>query len=195
MSFFNFPKYKLNIKVPLNSKLEWFNDKVRLIGPQNDIFLFARDLSKIEELQNGDLISFDKLTLKVSDYISSDSEKKNWIELPNHAWGIMAGKFYDVCEKYEENPFDFNSCGYTEKIPLDLGVEITDFPITDSILLEKPHVVLIKSEYNELYLRIEDTELFDYIEDYLIEQKDIEPEFHIPSQVGDLRRYIGFPLI
>jgi hypothetical protein len=38
----------------------------------------------------------------------------------------MASKFLEVTERREENPFYFNSCGYTEKIPLDIGVEVSD---------------------------------------------------------------------
>ena len=31
--------------------------------------------------------------------------------------------------EYEDNPFDFNDCGYTDKNPFDIGVEVTDLPI------------------------------------------------------------------
>ena len=38
----------------------------------------------------------------------------------------MASKFLEVLDGYEENPFHFNSCGYTDKLPLDIGVDVTD---------------------------------------------------------------------
>ncbi len=40
----------------------------------------------------------------------------------------MGSKFNEVPYEYED-PFDFNDCGYTEKNPFDIGVEVTDLPI------------------------------------------------------------------
>ena len=50
--------------------------------------------------------------------------------MPDHAWSIMASKFYDAWEGYDENPLYFNECGYlSPKNPYDLGIEIIDMPI------------------------------------------------------------------
>ncbi len=41
----------------------------------------------------------------------------------------MGCKFNEVPIEYEDNPFDFNDCGFTNKIPFDIGVEVTDLPL------------------------------------------------------------------
>ena len=187
MGIFN--KYKFEIPIPKNLSQEWFKDKVRFVGDKNDIYIFAKEFRKLKELKDGDLVKLGKLTLKVSDYITEDRNKENWIELPNHAWGILSSKFYDVWEGYDENPFDFNDCGYTNKNPFDIGIEITDMPFTDEVILEKPHVRLLKSEWDELYLLISDTEIFDFVEDWLIEKCNIDIKYHQESEIDNIRKY------
>ena len=189
MVFFSRRKYKLEIKIPPTIKTEWFDNKVRFIGCKVDIYNFSRELKQLKEFNNSDLIKLGELTLKVSDYLTSDRERKNWIELPNDAWGIMSSKFYDSWEGYDDNPLDFNSCGYTNKNPFDIGIEITDMPLT-GLVLAKSYLSLFKSDYNELYIRIENAEVLSYIEDYLMEQKNIKIDSLIDSKIGELKRYI-----
>ena len=125
------PSYQLKIKVPTSVEIEYLKDKVRFKGSKASISDFAEELRKISKLEDGQLCKLDKLTLKVSDYITADQDKVNWIELPDHAWNILASKFQDVVEGFDSNPFDFNDCGYTNPIPYDIGIEITDLPIDE----------------------------------------------------------------
>ena len=184
-----FSKYKDEIKIPKGVKTEWFADKVRFIGTKNDLYDFLREFRKLKEFKDGSLVKLDSLTLKVSEYITEDRNREHWIELPDHAWGIMSSKFYDVWEGYDENPFDFNDCGYTDKNPFDIGIEITDLPLSDNLIFDSNYIKVYKSEWNELYLLVEDTELFDYLEDYLIEKGNIKIEHHQQSNIYSLNRY------
>lgn len=129
MKTFNSQKFDLEIVVPANNEVVHLQDKVRFRGTKGDIAQFAKEFYRLRALNDGQLCKLDKYTLKVSDYITPDRKKENWIELPDHAWGIMASKFIEVPCGYEDNPFDFNDCGYTDKNPFDIGVEVTDLPI------------------------------------------------------------------
>ena len=122
-------KFDLEIKVPANIEIVHMDNKVRFRGTKDDILKFAKEFYRLTKLSNGKLCKLDKYTLKVSDFITEDREKENWIELPNHAWGVMGSKFNEVACDYEDNPFDFNDCSYTDKNPFDIGVEVTDLPI------------------------------------------------------------------
>ena len=106
-------KFDLEILVPTTIEIVHMDDKVRFRGTKEDISKFSKEFYRLKELNDGQLCKLDKYTLKVSDYITPDREKENWIELPNHAWGIMGSKFNEVPYEYEDNPFDFNDCGYT----------------------------------------------------------------------------------
>ena len=184
-----FSKYKDEIKIPKGVKTEWFADKVRFIGTKNDLYDFLREFRKLKEFKDGSLVKLNSLTLKVSEYITEDRNKKHWIELPDHAWGIMSSKFYDVWEGYDENPFDFNDCAYIDKNPFDIGIEITDLPLSDNLIFNSTHIKVYKSEWDELYVLVEDTELFDYVEDSLIEKGEITIEYHQQSNINSLNRY------
>lgn len=183
-----FSKYKDEIKIPEGVRVEWFDSKVRFLGSRNELYNFLREFRKLQKLKNGSLVKLDSLTLKVSDYVTEDRNKKHWIELPDHAWGIMSSKFYDAWEGYDENPFDFNDCAYTHKNPFDIGIEITDLPLSDNLIHNSSRIKLFKSEWNELYLLIEDTELFDFVKD-LLKQGGIKPEYHLQSNIDSLHRY------
>ncbi|HBS11303.1 MAG TPA: hypothetical protein DEO36_01995 [Flavobacteriaceae bacterium] len=189
MKLFKRNKIKFEIQIPVGIEQEWFQNKVRFVGEKEKIYKLSREFIRLKELKSGDKVKLGKLTLKVSDYITSDRKKTNWIELPNHAWGIMSSKFYDVWEGYDDNPFDFNDCGYIDKIPFDIGIEITDLPLTDELLFELPHIKFFKSEWKELYLIVEDTELADYIDDELTENDNIEIISHISSEINGKSRY------
>tara|TARA_R110002072_G_scaffold283857_1_gene447527 strand:- start:2340 stop:2786 length:447 start_codon:yes stop_codon:yes gene_type:complete len=129
MTLFGKKKFALEIQVPKGIEIVNLDDKVRFRGTKEEISKFAKEFYLIKELNNGQLCKLDKYTLKVSDYITPDREKENWIELPNHAWGIMGRKFNEVSNEYEDNPFDFNDCDYIDKNPFDIGVEVLDLPI------------------------------------------------------------------
>jgi hypothetical protein len=122
-------KPALELQIPAGIEIVHMDDKVRFRGTQEDIIRFSRQFYKLKELKDGQYCSLDKYTLKISDYITPDREKENWIELPNHAWGVMGSKFIEVACGDEFNPFDFNDCCYTDKNPFDIGVEVTDLPI------------------------------------------------------------------
>jgi hypothetical protein len=122
-------KYALEIQIPKGVEIVYLENKVRFRGNKDEISRFAKEFYRMKELNDGQLCKLDRYTLKVSDYITPDREKENWIELPNHAWGIMGSKFNEVLYEYEDNPFDFNDCGYTERNPFDIGVEVLDLPV------------------------------------------------------------------
>jgi hypothetical protein len=94
-------KFDLEIKVPTSIEIVHMDDKVRFRGTKDDISKFAKEFYRLKELRDGQLCKLDKYTLKVSDYITPDREKENWIELPNHAWGIMGSKFNEVPSEYD----------------------------------------------------------------------------------------------
>lgn len=184
-----FSKYKEEIEIPKGVKAEWFADKVRFIGTKQDLSPFISEFKKLSKYEDGNLVKLNSLTLKVSNYVTEDRNKNYWIELPDHAWGIMSSKFYDVCEGWDDNPFDFNDCGYTDKNPFDIGIEITDLPLSDNLIFDFNHIKVYKSEWEHLYLLIEDTELFDFLEDNLTEEGNLEIKYHQQSKIDMLNRY------
>lgn len=121
--------FDLEITVPETIKIVPMGDKVRFHGKKEDISQFAMEFYKLRELADGQLCKLGDYVLKVSNYITEDREKKNWIELPAGAWTVMGSKFREVAYEDEDNPFDFNDCGFTNKNPFDIGVEVTDLPI------------------------------------------------------------------
>lgn len=189
MKPFNSNKYKFEITIPKGIKEEWFSNKIRFIGNKNEISSLSREFKKLKDLRDGEKVKLGKITLKVSNYITEDRNEKNHVELTNHAWGIMSSKFYDVWEGFEENPFDFNDCGYINKNPFDIGIEIQDLPLSDEIVLELPHIKLFKSEWKELYILIEGKKLFNFIEEYITENCDIVNLKLEKSKIKDKSRY------
>ena len=184
-----FSKYEYEIKIPKGVKTEWFDNKVRFIGTKNDLYDFLGEFRKLKEYKDGSLVKLDSLTLKVSEHITEDRNKKHWIELHDHAWVIMSSKFYDVWAGYDANPFDFNDCGYTIENPFDIGIEITDLPLSNNLIFDSNHIKIYKSGWNELYLLVEGTELFDFLEDILTEKGKISIEYHQQSNINSLNRY------
>ena len=118
--------YVLVIKVPPDIEVVHMENKVRFRGTRDSISKFSEEFYGLGPLRDGLLCKLDKYTLKVSDLVTTDRHKKNWIELPRHAWTVLGSKFNEVSSGYEDNPFDFNDCGYTDKIPFDIGIEVTD---------------------------------------------------------------------
>lgn len=57
-----------------------------------------------------------------------------------------------------------------------------------------PHIPISKNDRGHVTVKVEDTELFDYVEDHLIEQHDIEYEHVNCSEENGLKIYtIHFP--
>ncbi|MCF6401732.1 hypothetical protein L3C95_02535 [Chitinophaga filiformis] len=121
-------QFSLEIEIHPDIEVVHMADKVRFRGTKERIEEFAKKFHKLKALGDGQLVKLGNYVLKVSDYITEDNEKANWIELPNHAWLIVGCKFSEVAAEWECNPFDFNMCGYTNAIPFDIGVEVTDLP-------------------------------------------------------------------
>lgn len=126
---FNRNRFTLSIKIPRGIEIVRLQDKVRFRGNQYDITKFAMEFYRLDKLHHGALCKLDRYTLKVSDYITEDRYKENWIELPRFAWGVIGSKFREAAGGETDNPFDFNSCGCTDANPFDIGVEVTDLPI------------------------------------------------------------------
>jgi len=127
----NKQNFDLEIGIPSTIEIVVMPDKVRFKGNKDSILSFAENIREVSKLKDGQICKLGNFTLKVSDYITDDQKKPDWIELPNHAWNIMASKFNEVVYGYEDyNPFDFNDCGYIN-IPFDIGIEITDIPISE----------------------------------------------------------------
>ena len=122
-------EFAFEIKVPPSIEIVHMENKVRFRGTKEDISKFAQEFHRLEKLKDGQICKLDKYTLKVSEYITLESNRVNWIELPAKAWLIMGCKFNEVPYEYEDNPLDFNDCGFINKIPFDIGVEVTDLPL------------------------------------------------------------------
>ena len=132
------------INLPNSISIEYQDNKAKVTGDKNSIYNFISEIRKISKLDVGSLCKLDKLTLKVSDTITSDSEKPFWIEMPDHAWGIMASKFYDAWEGFDDNPLYFNDCAYLKpRNNYDLGIEMTDMPLRYEELINGEFVVRI----------------------------------------------------
>jgi hypothetical protein len=119
-------KNALKFTLPSGLRIERFDYKIKLIGTKDEVSSFVHELRKVSRLSDGQLARLENYILKVSDYMTEDRFKSDWIELPGRGWGVMASKFLEVVDGRENNPFYFNSCGYTDNLPIDIGVEVTD---------------------------------------------------------------------
>lgn len=129
-------KYAFEFIIPEAVIIEHLENKVRFKGSKVDIETFSRQFYRMKVLKDDELCRLGDYVLKVSTYKTDDGLRKNWIELPNHAWSIMGSKFIEVACEDEDNPFDFNDCCYTDKLPFDIGVEVLDLPIRYFEILE-----------------------------------------------------------
>lgn len=107
-------------------KIDRLDDRIKFTGTAYEISKLAEEIRKIAGLHDGQLAKVSNYIFKVSDYMTEDRFRTNWVELPNFGWNVMASKFLEVTGRLEENPFNFNSCGVTDKIVLDIEVEVTD---------------------------------------------------------------------
>ena len=55
--------------------------------------------------------------------------------------------------------------------------------------MKLPHINYGTNDEGSLFVSIEDTELFDYIDDYLTEECDIEYDYMIPSENNLISTY------
>jgi hypothetical protein len=116
---------KIELPVGVTSKL--YPDKIRFIGDKDSISVFAERIRNLKDLKTGALVKLGEIKVGVSEEITYRFFEKNFVEMPGHAWNIFASKIQDVVEGFEENPFDFNDCGYLyPKLQFDIGVEITE---------------------------------------------------------------------
>lgn len=119
-------KIALQLTLPKGLKIDRLDDRIKFTGTAYEISKLAGEIRKISHLNDGQLAKVGNYIFKVSDYMTEDRFKTNWVELPKQGWNVMASKFLEVTDRYEENPFNFNSCGFTDKITLDIEVEVTD---------------------------------------------------------------------
>ncbi|MDO1451984.1 hypothetical protein Q0590_37290 [Rhodocytophaga aerolata] len=118
----------MKLNLPNGIEINEFEDKFRFRGTADQIQQLSVELRKIKNLSNGEKCRLGKLTLIVSDEVP-DFNAKSTIQLPKHAWNIMASKFSEVAYNWEESPFDFNTCGYLQpRLEIDLGVELIGEP-------------------------------------------------------------------
>ena len=69
---------------------------------------------------------------------------------------------------------------------------LTDLPLMGKLILDAKHLKLFKSSTEELTLLIEDTELFDYLDDCLIEKTNIKINHYQQINVNSLILYLIF---
>ncbi len=123
--------------VPDSITIIEFSDKIRFKGKQKILSNFVEEIRNISKLSDGQLCKVDEHTFKVSKFITDDSLKPKWVELPDHAWNIIASKFQDVLGEYDDNPLDFNDCSYlSPKLLFDIGIEVTDLRTSNLYLWE-----------------------------------------------------------
>lgn len=122
-----FSKYRLRIDLPKGMMSHIEDDKVRFIGTTNNLTELAKELRRLSEFENGDLIKLDRFDLKVSEEKTTYIGDKKTIEMPTQAWNIFASKIIEVVNGYEESPFFFNDCGYLyPRLDFDIGVELIE---------------------------------------------------------------------
>lgn len=124
--FFRKNKIALTVSLPKDLIIERLENKITVTGTKNEISKFAEAIREVSKLRDGRLAKAGDYYFKVSEYMTEDRFRRNWIELPGQGWNVMASKFLEVVNQHEENPFYFNDCGYTDKLPLDIGVKVID---------------------------------------------------------------------
>ena len=121
--------FRKKIKIPKGIEIDYFEDRACIKGTKASLFSFIETLRSISKLKSGTGIKLGELILKVSKAPTFFGMRSKSIEMPSDAWNILASKFYDVWEGFDENPFYFNDCGYLyPKNEYDLGILITDMP-------------------------------------------------------------------
>jgi hypothetical protein len=123
-----YKRHTMILNLPKGIELYELEDKFRFKGTADQIQALSIELRKIKNLSNGETCQLDRLTFVVSDEVPYLVDKST-IQLPKQAWGIMASKFSEVANSWEESPFDFNDCAYlSPRLQVDLGVELIGKP-------------------------------------------------------------------
>jgi hypothetical protein len=175
----------MEITLPEAVTLVEFPNKIRFKGKQNVLSDFVEEFRRISKLSNGQLCKFDEYTFKVSDLITDDSLKQNWIEMPNHAWNIMTSKFHDVLNEYDDNPLDFNDCGYLNpKLPFDIGIEVTDLPISDLYLFGNSFSEIRLNPCEKMFLLLKE-DIFEKISPMIINSQKLKVDFFLKEKSND----------
>ncbi len=114
----------MKLSLPKGLVLDELEDKFRFRGTADQIQELSKELRRMQNLSHGQKCRLEKLTFIISDEVPAFADKFT-IQLPKQAWNIMASKFSEVANSWEESPFDFNDCGYlSPKLEIDLGVEL-----------------------------------------------------------------------
>ena len=97
-------------------------------GSAEQIDQLADEIRQLSTLKNNEKVKFGQYRFIISDFIPA-TQNKGTVQLPNHAWNIMASKFSEVANSWEDSPFNFNDCGYINpKLEFDIGVELVGQP-------------------------------------------------------------------
>ena len=103
-------------------------DRLTFRGTAEQIDQLANEIRQLSNLKNNEKVIFGQYRFIISDLVPT-TPNKGTVQLPNHAWNIMASKFSEVANSWEESPFNFNDCEYINpKLEFDLGVELVGQP-------------------------------------------------------------------
>ena len=117
-----------SFKLPKDIEVIEFQDRLRFKGTANQIDQLALEIQQLSTLKNDQKVKLGDYSFVISDIVPI-LPKRGIIQLPNHAWNIMASKFSEVANNWEDSPFDFNDCGYINpKLDFDIGVELIGEP-------------------------------------------------------------------
>lgn len=104
------------------------HDGLTFKGTAEQIDQLANKIRHLSTLKNNDKIKFGKYCFIISDFVPT-TPKRGTVQLPSHAWNIMASKFSEVANSWEDSPFNFNDCGYINpRLNFDIGVELVGEP-------------------------------------------------------------------
>lgn len=117
-----------SFKLPAGIEVIELQDRLRFKGTANQIDLLAHEIRQLSTLKNNWKVKLGDYTFITSDLMPI-FPKSGTIQLPYRAWNVMASKFSEVANNWENSPFDFNDCGYiTPKLDFDIGVELVGEP-------------------------------------------------------------------
>ena len=117
-----------SFKLPEGIEVIELQDGLTFRGTAEQINQLANEIRQLSNLKNNEKVKFGQYLFIISDLVPTTANKGT-VQLPNHAWNIMASKFSEVANSWEESPFNFNDCGYINpKLEFDLGVELVGQP-------------------------------------------------------------------
>ena len=117
-----------SFKLPRGIEVIELQEGLTFRGTAEQIDQLANEIRLLSTLKNNEKVKFGQYRFIISDFVPTNPDKGT-IQLPNHAWNIMASKFSEVANSWEDSPFNFNDCGYINpKLDFDLGVELVGEP-------------------------------------------------------------------